>query len=421
MKQNKIKPIKIEYGLHDEYIQYYDIEVPEHESFSITDKKIITHNSNLFGTIIGMAQDFVGSNNIPLFVPKGNFGSRRDPKSAASPRYIYTYLNPITSLIFRKEDERILNYLYEDTDQIEPEYYLPIIPTLLVNGTSGIGTGWSTDIPKYDPMALIMVIRKKLTKPDVRYAINPSYKDWNGDLDWNQDKNTYISKGVVNLSKNKKQAIITELPVDVSTDKYITILDKLSDEKKIKKYTDNSTDTTIHITVDLIENTKLNDLENVLKLTSSISINNMNTFLDNKIIKWNSTEEMLNKWFDIRLDYYSKRKTAWIEVLEMQYKRYFNLLCFIKSVIDNELIINNRKKQDIISDLEEMEFEKYNDSFDYLLNIPIYHLSKEKYEEYKEQAKKMKNELKEYKLLRPEEIWDKELDELEKALKKVGY
>lgn len=377
--------------------------------------------NNLFGTIIGMAQDFVGSNNIPLFVPKGNFGSRRDPKSAASPRYIYTYLNPITSLIFRKEDERILNYLYEDTDQIEPEFYLPIIPTLLVNGTSGIGTGWSTDIPKYDPMALIMVIRKKLTKPDVRYAINPSYKDWNGDLDWNQDKNTYISKGVVNLSKNKKQAIITELPVDVSTDKYITILDKLSDEKKIKKYTDNSTDTTIHITVDLIENTKLNDLENVLKLTSSISINNMNTFLDNKIIKWNSTEEMLNRWFDIRLEYYSKRKTAWIEVLEMQYKRYFNLLCFIKSVIDNELIINNRKKQDIISDLEEMEFEKYNDSFDYLLNIPIYHLSKEKYEEYKEQAKKMKNELKEYKLLRPEEIWDKELDELEKALKKVGY
>ena len=96
-------------------------------------------------------------------------------------------------------------------------------------------------------------------------------------------------------------------------------------------------------------------------------------------------------------------------------------LSFIKSVIDNELIINNRKKQDIISDLEEMEFEKYNDSFDYLLNIPIYHLSKEKYEEYKEQAKKMKNELKEYKLLRPEEIWDKELDELEKALKKAGY
>lgn len=377
--------------------------------------------NNLFGTIVNMAQDFVSTNNINLFIPKGNFGSRRDPKSAASPRYIYTYLNPITSLIYRKEDDRILNYLYEDADQIEPDYYLPIIPMLLVNGTSGIGTGWSTDVPKYNPLSIIQVIKKKLEKPEIKYAINPSYKGWDGDLDWNEDKNTYISKGVFTLSKNKKQVLITELPIDVSTDKYITILDKLSDDKKIKKYTDNSTDVTIHITVDLIDNTKLSDLENILKLTNNISINNMNTFLNNKIVKWNSAEEMLNTWFDIRLEKYNDRKIEWIKVLEIQYKRYYNLLCFINAVIQGDLVINNRTKQNILDDLIEMEFDMYNDSYDYLLNIPVYHLSKEKFEEYKTLAKKMKNDLKEYREKPIKEIWKDELIELENALKKAGY
>lgn len=377
--------------------------------------------NNMYVTIIGMAQDFTFSNNIPMFIPKGNFGSRRDPKSAASPRYIFTYLNPITNLIFRKEDEQILNYLYEDIDKIEPEYYLPIIPTLLVNGTSGIGTGWSTDVPKYNPLSLIQVIQKKLTKPEIKYAINPSYKGWDGELDWDGDKNTYISKGIYKLSKNKTQVLITELAVDVSTDKYISILDKLCDEKKIKKYLDNSTDVTVHITVDLNPGTKLTNIESLLKLTNNISINNMNTFLDNKIIKWDSAEDLLNTWFNIRLKYYQKRKDAYIKLLELQYDRYFNLVCFIKAVIDGAVIINNKSKIDIIKNIEDMEFSKFNDSYDYLLNIPVYHLSKDKYLEYRKQAKDMKEELKEYKLKTPENIWNDELNELKKTIEKTEY
>lgn len=377
--------------------------------------------SNLYGTIIGMAQDFVFSNNIPMFVPKGNFGSRRDPKSAASPRYIYTYLNPLTNLIFRKEDDQILNYLYEDTDRIEPDFYLPIIPTLLINGTSGIGTGWSTDIPKYNPRAIIQVLQKKFTKPDIRYAINPSYHGWNGDLEWDADKNVYVSKGIYNYNKSKNQIIITELPVDMSTDKYISILDKLSDEKKIKTYLDNSTDANVQITVTLNPGTKATNIESLLKLTANISINNMNTFLDNKIVKWDTAEELLNTWFNLRLEYYATRKAAYIKVLEKQFNRFYNLVRFINGVIEGEITINNRAKIDIIKTLEEMEFDKINDNYDYLLTIPVYHLTKEKYEEYIKQGKAMKKELKEYKLKSPEEIWSAELDELDLALEKAGY
>lgn len=375
--------------------------------------------SNLFGTIINMAQDFVGANNINYFVPVGQFGNRRDPKSAASPRYIFTYLNPIIKYIIRKEDETILNYLEEEGTIIEPDTYLPVIPMLLVNGTSGIGTGWSTDVPKYNPMSLIQVIKRKLTKPDLKYAINPSYKGWNGDLDWNEEKNTYITHGV--FQKTKKGILITELPIDVSTDKYISILDKLCDDKKIKNYIDNSNDETVHIEVILNDMTKSTDVESVLKLTNNISINNMNTFVDTKIVKWNSAEDLLNNWFDFRLNKYAERKASWVKVLKFQFERYANLFAFVKAVVDGELIINNRKKNDIISDLESMEFFKINDSYDYLLNIPVYHLSAEKYEEYKKLAKQMKQDLKEYQQLTPEDIWKKDLEELEEQLQKAGY
>jgi DNA topoisomerase II len=374
---------------------------------------------SLMKAIVGMAQNFVGSNNIPLLYPSGQFGTRRNPDASASPRYIFTYLNPLTKLIFRKEDEQILNYLNEDGQIIEPDFYLPIIPTLLVNGSDGIGTGWSTNIPKFNPLSLIKVIKKKLEKPTIKYNINPDFQNWTGELDWNDDKNCYVSKGV--WQKGKKGILITELPIDVWTEAYIAFLDKLCDEKKIRNYIDNSTDNSIHIEVILTDDTKSTEIESLLKLTNNISLNNMHTFLDNKIIKWSTTEDMLNKWFDIRLEYYSARKKSWISVLEKQYERYYNILCFLKAVIDGDVVINNRKKDQIIKDMTEMEFLEINGNFDYLLNIPIYHFTKEKFDEYKALAKDMKQELAEYKAMKPGDIWLKDLEELEAALKKAGY
>jgi len=375
--------------------------------------------TSLMKAIVAMAQNFVGSNNIPLLYPSGQFGSRNNPDASASPRYIFTYLNPLTKLIFRKEDEQILNYLNEDGHIIEPDFYLPIIPTLLVNGSDGIGTGWSTNIPKFNPVSLIKVIKKKLEKPAIKYNINPDFQNWTGELDWNDDKNCYVTKGV--WQKSKKSVLITELPINVWTENYITFLDNLCDNKSIRNYIDNSTDNVIHIEVMLTDDTKTTEIESLLKLTSNISLNNMHTFLDNKIIKWNTTEDMLDRWFDIRLGYYEKRKKTWIEVLQKQYDRYYNILCFLKSVIDGEMVINNRKKDQIIKDMTEMEFLEINDSFDYLLNIPIYHFTKEKFDEYKALAKDMKQELADYKFMTPESIWVKDLEELESALKKAGY
>jgi len=93
-------------------------------------------------TIVNLAQDYVGSNNINLLRPGGQYGTRVEGgKDHASARYIFTEPSVITRTIFHPADDPLLNNLKDDNDLIEPEYYLPIIPMVLVNGAEGIGTG----------------------------------------------------------------------------------------------------------------------------------------------------------------------------------------------------------------------------------------------------------------------------------------
>lgn len=368
---------------------------------------------NLFGTIVGMAQDFQFANNINILMPNGNFGSRRDPSSAAAPRYIYTELNPITKYIYRKEDECILDYIDAENMVIEPTFYLPIIPMLLINGTAGIGTGWSTNIPKYDPDSIIEVLVRKLKKPNLKYAINPYYIGWDGDYVFDEEKNTYITSGV--YTKKKNIVHVTELPVDVSTDKYLGTLDKLIDDKKIKKIIDNSTNEKVDIKIHLNDN-KDKDVKKLLRLTNNISINNMITWYNGNITKWDSAEDLLNTWFDERLKYYKNRKEAWTILLEEKYNKYLNLFKFIKSIVSDELIINRKKINDVITELEELGFDKIDDKYDYLLSLPAYSFTQEKYDHYKNLAKEHKDMLKEYKSMTIEELWLSELNELREKL-----
>lgn len=400
-------------GLKDE------IKVAQFGAYAAEVSSFHHGENSMMTSIVSMAQDFIGTNNINLLEPKGQFGTRLNPDGHASPRYIFTKMNPLTNLIYRKEDETILNYLNDDGQPIEPEYYLPIIPMVLVNGAVGIGTGWSTDIPKYDPDALIKVIKKKIEKPVVKYRINPWYKDFLGDIEWNDEKQCYTSKGV--FERTKRGIIITELPIDVWTEKYVGFLDTLCDNKVIKNYIDNSTDK--HVNIEVIFNDDMIDeqIYSNLKLTTNISINNIHTFVGTKIVKWESVEQLLNYWFDIRLKAYETRKNAWVAVLKDQLSKLNNLHRFILAVIDEEIVINNRKRDVIVKDLEKGKFDKVNDSFDYLLNIPIYNFTKEKVDEIKEKLKDKKEELKEYSAMTPGQIWIKDLEELEKGLKSAGY
>lgn len=110
-----------------------------------------------------MAQNFVGSNNINLLMPNGQFGSRNEGgKDHASARYIFTCLNKVTRYIYPEPDDHVLTYIEDDGQLVEPQYYVPILPMGLVNGCEGIGTGWSTNVPNFNPRQIVSLIYKKL-------------------------------------------------------------------------------------------------------------------------------------------------------------------------------------------------------------------------------------------------------------------
>jgi len=172
---------------------------------------------SLSETIVGMAQDYIGSNNLNLLVPSGQFGTRLQGGSDhASARYIYTRLSPFTRLIFSPLDDAVLNYLVEDGQKIEPSFYVPILPMVLVNGASGIGTGWSTDIPNYDPLAIIENLRLWIGKKKMK-PMRPWFRGFTGCIE-SIGKGSYYSWG--KFWENDNGLEITELPIRKWTQDY---------------------------------------------------------------------------------------------------------------------------------------------------------------------------------------------------------
>ena len=146
-------------------------------------QRIIMGEVSLQKAIIGMGQEYTGSNNIALLMPNGQFGSRLEGgKDHSSPRYIFTQLNPITKILFNEHDKYILNHLEDDGTKIEPEFYAPIIPTVLINGVEGIGTGFSSKILCYNPIDIMNYISCILQGKKTRPKLKPFYEGYKGKI-----------------------------------------------------------------------------------------------------------------------------------------------------------------------------------------------------------------------------------------------
>jgi DNA topoisomerase-2 len=267
-------------------------------------------------TIVGLAQDYVGSNNVNLLMPNGQFGSRmQGGKDAASARYIFTALSPITRRIFHPHDDPLLKYLNDDGDSIEPEWYMPVIPMVLVNGSEGIGTGWSSSIPNYNPVDIIANIRR-LMKGEEQVPLVPWYRGFIGTIEKEKEHRYKVSGICQELDDTTVH--ITELPVKTWTtpfkeqiDNWIAGSDKVP--AWIKDYRDDGTlsriDLTITLTEDNMRKARQEGLESKFKLTSTVTTSNMVCFdPEGRIKKYNSTEEIVQEFFDLRLKLYRRRK-----------------------------------------------------------------------------------------------------------------
>jgi len=190
----------------------------------------------LASTIVGMAQNFVGSNNIALLVPSGQFGTRlMGGKDAASARYIFTRLAPITRIIYHPDDDALLDYQDDDGQSIEPIHYIPIIPMVLINGAEGIGTGWSTSVPNFNPRDIIKALRLRI-QGELVPTLTPWYRGFNGTIVAKDSTGTtFTASGIASVDEKLETFTITELPLGKWTQDYKQFLISLITGEKEKE------------------------------------------------------------------------------------------------------------------------------------------------------------------------------------------
>lgn len=422
---------KILYTLHKRNIKN-EIKVSSLSGAIIESAAYHNGNISLEKTIVAMAQDFVGTNNINILIPKGQFGSRlKGGEDSASARYIFTKLNELTNYIFKKEDIDLLTYLNDDGFPIEPIYYVPIIPMILINGTAGIGYGYSTNVPSYNPTEIITYLQNKI-KGKKSIILKPYYKDFKGEIVDESENNRYISRGIMNKMSDHIYEI-TELPIWTWNDSYYEFLDDLSEDKKdpktgklirkayIRDWMKETNDKDVKIKIYLHKDVPQEFISNIwksLKLESYISYNNMYLFDENRHIKkFDSQYDIIDHYYGVRLEYYNKRKEYQLQQLKIDIEVIKNRMLFIKSVIEDKIKINKRSKDEIEKDLVSLNLLKVNDSFSYLLNMSIISLTKEKLIELKEEFDKSKEKWKILNDTTIENIWLSELDELKKKMK----
>lgn len=369
---------------------------------------------SLSNAIITMAQKF--KNNAPLLEEDGQFGSLRSPQAGA-PRYIGTKLSENFRLIYK--DFELLEYKEEEGESIEPKFFLPIVPAVLLNGSSGIAVGFASNILNRDIKSIIDACVKVLSGK-APGEVKPSLNGFTGDYIQDKENNKrWVIRGKFTRA-NTTTVKISELPPSMTYEKYEDILDKLVDDKVIVSYDDNCKDNidyTIKFTRSDLD--KLDDEKLVKLLKLEESSTEIFSTLDEygKLMIFENTSDIIKYFVDFRLNYYHKRKQFLLDKLNKELKILSNRGRFIKAIIDGKLKVNNVSKSVIIEGIEAMKLEKIDDSYDYLLRMPIYSLTKEMYEKLKEDFVAKKEEIKILEETDPKDMYLLDLSELKKKFK----
>jgi DNA topoisomerase-2 len=387
---------------------------------------------NLCDTIIGLANEFPGTNNIPLLYRDGMFGTRLEGASdAASPRYIYTKMEYLTEYIFREEDEPLLKQVNDDGDLVQPEFYVPILPMILVNGCSaGIGTGWSCNIPCFNPTDIIEGIMEWLnssiieeteseSKEEVKIQTSvlpnmiPWYRGFKGTIVEDETKNKrYITKGIIQETKEGFE--VTELPINMWTNKFKEFCEDLLEEKKLKTMKNYSSPSDVKFII-----TNGVDFEcsiETLKLHSYLYTSNMVLFNEkNKIKKYDSVYEILNNFCVIRYKYYILRKEYQLRQLGIELKMLQNKERFITEVMEETLDIMRQKETAIIRKLKDRNYDedlkRENGGYEYLLGMQVRSFTEEKVITLQNEIQSLNEKINNLRNTTAKQLWINDLNE----------
>ncbi len=364
-------------------------------------------------------------------------------KDSASERYIFTQFNKLTRLIFRPEDDKVLTYLNDDGLTVEPIHYVPIIPMILVNGSKGIGTGFSTDIMCYNPIHIIEYVKEMLANDDgvsVSKVIDPYYQGFKGTIE-KATPTKYLIKGTYEVINDKKIRV-TELPVGYWTDDFKQHLEALMESVKekdkdgkettipavIKEYSDMSTDTVVDFTITFTSSISVADyekkaasepgcnmLEKLLKLYTTQSTTNMHLFdSKEKLKKYADIYEIIRDYYDVRMEYYALRKNAMLDELRKEMVLLSNRARYITCILNDSLDLRRKGNSVVINTLKQMKFDVVDgdEEFKYLLKMAMDSVTEENVARLLKERDAKTSEYNDLLHTSEKQLWIRDLNEL---------
>lgn len=382
-----------------------DKGIKEFVKVSQLGSKICEYTDYLHGSIDGivvtLGQDFAGTNNVPLIKKRGNFGTRLVPEASAS-RYIFAAGSDALFKWFNPDDNDILVKQTFEGSPIEPKYYLPTYPVILINGSEGISTGFAQKILPRSFEYIKEYMQKRLSGEEIsekyeQEVFTPFFNGFNGDVAQGETPTQWEVRGkITRIAKNRVN--ISEVPITYSLQSYTDVLDKLEDAKKITGYVDKSDNDQFSFDVDF-PSKLLGQMDDYavlqyLKLVKTISENFTCLDENNKIITFSTAKELFDYYFAFKLQRLQARKDSLLERLSKELSLLQSKAKFVEMVQNGELFVNGKKKGDIIKDLSTVEGIDEHDGYEYLLKMPIYSLTYEKFKQLKTQAKEKAAQIK---------------------------
>lgn len=373
-------------------------------------------NVSLEGVVVGLAQDFPCANNITILEADGSFGTRTIPVPAAS-RYIHSCKKPILDMIFPKEDDKVLIQQMAEETIIEPKFFVPVIPLLVINGSEGVGNGHAQKILARNPTEVITWIYNYLNKKP-QIPLNPYHAGFTGSFVPTDQPNVWDMWG--KMEKGQYCSIVvTDVPPVYTSASWIAKLDILEEKKIIKSYIDESNDNTFKTTIKVDRSfleLSVPEQYKTLGLIKSYTENYTCMDEENKIREFKSIEEIMEEYCDIRLEYYEKRRLNQLKDLRYELLLTEMKYDFIRAVIDGKILIAKKTKKELENELINLQFIQKNDTFDYLLNMPIHSMTTDKLEALFAELEKKQAEVEYLENITPHKMWIKELKEIAKAI-----
>lgn len=370
-------------------------------------------STSLCGTIVGLAQNYPGSNNVNLFEPIGQFGNILN-SSAAAARYIYTKPTDYLKKLIRSEDDDILTYRMEEGKSLEPTYYLPIIPLWVLNGTRGIGTGHSVNIQPRSLKDIKSIIKNiVLGKPLPKIDPLPHYNGWKGKVERSETQGQYILTGkyeIVNTTTIK----ITELPIGYDIDKYKSILIKLMDDGTVKDFDNNSTESGFEFIITVpreVTRRTESEIITLFKLQTKVTENITLWDTDGALTKYDSIIDALEEVVLFRLDKYTIRKESMLNkmrdsLIMMNYKMKF-ILFWIHDMKEPQ-----KKSKNEILEILNVYANIPNEVGEKMLELRISSLTMELVERLEKEIEDTKIKISDLEKMEIGELYCNELDEI---------